>query len=61
MSFESIEFRGENALAYLSTTEAAFPLNTIPLRLCQVIDAEEAEITGKYSKVVLTKNTASFP
>ena len=46
MSFESIEFRGENALAYLFPTAAAFPLNTIPLRLCQVLDADEAKITG---------------
>ena len=60
MSFESIEFRGENALAYLPATAAAFPLNTIPLRLCQVLDADEAKITGKYSKVVLTTNSASF-
>ena len=60
MSFESIEFRGENALAYLPTTADTFPLNTIPLRLCQVLDADEAKITGKYSKVVLTTNSASF-
>lgn len=58
MSFESIEFRGENALAYLPATAAAFPLNTIPLRLCQVLDADEAKITGKYTKVVLTTNSA---
>lgn len=53
MSFESIEFRGENALAYLPTTETPFPLSTVPIRLCQVSDIEEEKITGKYAKVVL--------
>lgn len=59
MSFESIEFRGENALAYLPATDA-FPLNTIPLRLCEVTDTDEKIITGKYTKIVLKTNSASF-
>lgn len=56
MSFDSIEFRGENALAYLTGTGSNFPLNTIPVKLCQVLDSDEAKITGKYEKVILTTN-----
>lgn len=41
MSFNSIEFRGENALSYLPAGATSFPLNTIPVRLCQVLDADE--------------------
>jgi len=53
MSFDSIEFRGDNSLAYLHN----FPINTIPTNLCQVSAADEAKITGKYEKIILTKNS----
>jgi hypothetical protein len=59
MSFDSIEFRGDNALAHLPGNPT-FPLNTIPTRLCQVLDADEAKITGKYEKVMLTTNSANL-
>jgi hypothetical protein len=50
MTFDSIEFRGENALAYVPT--AADPvLPTVPLRLCTVTDADELKITGKYERI----------
>lgn len=55
MIFDSIEFRGENALAYMPT-DATFPINTIPARLCQVTDTNEAAINGQYKPIVLTKN-----
>jgi hypothetical protein len=60
MSFDSIEFRGDNALAYLPG-DPNFPINTIPTKLCQVLDADEAKITGKYEKVILTTNSANLP
>ena len=60
MSFDSIEFRGDNALAHLPG-DPTFPINTIPTKLCTVLDADEAKITDKYEKVILTANSANLP
>jgi len=36
MEFEQIEFRGDNALAYIAANPT-FPINTLPQKLCNVV------------------------
>jgi hypothetical protein len=57
MTFDSIEFRGENALA--QPTDIAKPVNTKPYKLCEVLAADEAAITGEYTRIPLKKTDIS--